>query len=92
MQNHKFYFIMSGDRVRCALIESKTTDRVERHNDVKGTLLVDLTVGGNLLIGPEFEEDSEKGLYTSMIQEIHEGNGAYLFIKTMNSTYLLESL
>lgn len=92
MENYKQYSIMSGDRVRFTLMESKTTDRAERHNDVKGTLLVDLHVKGAVFIGPEFDGDSEKGIHTSEIIEIHEGDGAHLTIKTLNSTYLLELL
>jgi hypothetical protein len=81
-----------GTRVRFEMVSSKTQDRAERHNDVRGTLLSDVKVNAPVLIAPEFPGDSPKGLATSWVKEIAHGDSGSILIQTENTLYKLTEI
>lgn len=81
-----------GSRVRLQMMTSKTEDRAERHNDVRGTLVADVRLGGAVMIYPEKDGDSPKGVHTSMIREISQSDDGTTMVQTMNTLYKLVQL
>jgi hypothetical protein len=81
-----------GTRVRLVMVQSKTEDRAERHNDVRGTLLMYIQAGGSILIAPEQPGDSPKGLASSMIREISRTDDGATMIQTNNSLYKMTKI
>jgi len=86
--------IKRGSRVRALMVSTKTPgeERKDRHNDVKGTLVLDLKVGGMIAIAPETADDSPRGLATSAIHEITEVDDGSLMVQTNNTLYKLNRL
>jgi hypothetical protein len=74
------------------MVQTRSTDRSERHNDVTGTLLTGVQPGGAILIAPEVDSDSPKGLMTSKIIELGMGDDGAIMVQTRNTLYRLTEI